>query len=380
MQTTADGTVKAADTRPAVLASIPRDIASASDYERYARARLDDNAWTFLTAGAADEVTLRDNRAAFDRIRMRSRVLGKVQGGHTRLALFGQRFEHPVFLAPIGYQKLFHPDGEAASALAARAMSAPLIVSTLATTRLEELAATGATLWFQLYLRARRADTLSLVRRAEQCGCTALVVTVDAPLAGIRNREQRAGFHLPPGIDAVNLTDLPGTPTQALPPGACGIFEGLLANAPTWDDVAWLAANSALPVIVKGILHPADALLAIEHGARGIVVSNHGGRILDTLPASIDALPDVAAAVAGRVPLLLDGGIRRGSDVFKAIALGAQAVLVGRAYAHALAAAGSLGVAHVIRTLREELEVCMALNGCATLDAIDAATLVNRGM
>ncbi|MGV3592316.1 MAG: alpha-hydroxy acid oxidase [Gammaproteobacteria bacterium] len=362
-----------------MLTAIPRDIAAVADYERYSRARLDDNAWTFLTAGAADEITLHDNRAAFDRIRMRSRVLCNVQGGHTRFTLFGERFEHPIFLAPIGYQKLFHPDGETASALAARTMSAPLIVSTLATVRFEELAASGTTVWLQLYLRARREETLLLVRRAEQCGCKALVVTVDAPLAGIRNREQRAGFHLPPGISAVNLADLPGAAPQALLPGASAVFDGLLANAPTWSDIAWLAANTSLPVIVKGVLDPADALLAIEHGARGIVVSNHGGRILDTVPASLDVLPAIAAAVAGRVPLLLDGGIRRGSDVFKAIALGAQAVLIGRAYVHALAAAGALGVAHVIRTLREELEVCMALTGCASLEAIDAARLAVPG-
>ncbi|MDY6983150.1 MAG: alpha-hydroxy acid oxidase, partial [Pseudomonadota bacterium] len=203
-----------------LLSAIPRDIAAVTDYERYARARLDDNAWAFVTAGAADEVTLHDNRAAFDRIKLRSRVLCKVQGGHTRFTLFGQQYEHPVFLAPIGYQKLFHPDGEGASALAARAMATPLIVSTLATTRLEELAGTGTSLWFQLYLRARREETLMLVRRAENCGCQTIVVTVDAPLAGIRNREQRAGFHLPAGIEAVNLAGLTGTSSPNAAPGA----------------------------------------------------------------------------------------------------------------------------------------------------------------
>jgi 4-hydroxymandelate oxidase len=357
------------------LDSIPRDIAAVTDYEKYSRARLDDNAWEYLIAGAADEVTVRDNREAFDRIKLRSRVLCKVQGGHTRLDLFGQAYEHPVFLAPVGYQKLFHADGEAATALAARTLAAPMIVSTLASTRLEELAATGATLWFQLYLRARREDTLSLVRRAEASGCKALVVTVDAPLAGIRNREQRAGFRLPPGIEAVNLKDMPAPPATAVPAGGSVVFDQLLAHAPGWDDIAWLVQSTSLPVVVKGILDPADALRAIEYGARGIIVSNHGGRVLDTLPASIEALPAVAAAVNGRVPLLLDGGIRRGSDAFKAIALGAEAVLIGRPYIHALAAAGALGVAHVLRTLREELEVCMALSGCATLDTVTAERL-----
>ena len=361
-------------TRASVLTSIPRDVVAADDYERYARARLDDNAWAFLSAGAADEVTLRENRAAFDRIRLRSRVLCSMQGGHTRFEMLGQSFEHPVFLAPIGYQQLFHADGEAATALAASTLAAPFVVSTLATRRLEELAAPNATLWFQLYLQAQRADSLALVRRAEESGYRALVVTVDAPLAGIRNREQRAGFHLPAGVAAVNLAASQAASPE-LWPGASSVFDGLLAHTPTWDDIAWLCSVTALPVLVKGILDPGDAVLAVEHGARGIIVSNHGGRILDTLPASIDALPAIASAVAGRVPLLLDGGIRRGSDVFKAIALGARAALIGRPYVHALAAAGALGVAHLIRTLREELEVCMALTGCTTLDAVDKGRL-----
>jgi 4-hydroxymandelate oxidase len=357
-----------------VLTSIPSDIVAVTDYERYARACLDDNAWAFLTAGAADELTLRDNRAAFDRIRLRGAVLRKVQGGHTRLDLFGHRYEHPVFLAPIGYQKLFHAEGENATARAAEIMSAPLVVSTLATTRLEELTSFKTPFWFQLYLQAQRSDSLGLVRRAEDCGCKVLVVTVDAPLAGIRNREQRANFHLPAGVEAVNVS-MPAAESPPLPPGASVVFDGLLAHAPTWDDLAWLAGATSLPVFVKGILNPSDALLAIQHGVRGIIVSNHGGRVLDTLPASIDALPAIASAVAGRVPLLLDGGIRRGTDIFKAIALGASAVLIGRPYIHALAAAGALGVAHVLRTLREELEICMALSGCATLDAIDDSQL-----
>lgn len=354
--------------------TIPPDVVAVADYEAHSRNRLDANAWAFLTAGAADELTLRDNRAAFDRIRMQGRVLCNVRGGHTRLNLFGQALAHPVLLAPVGYQKLFHAEGEMASALAAKVMSAPMVVSTLATTRLEELAASGATLWFQLYLQARREDTLQLVRRAEACGCKVLVVTVDAPVAGIRNREQRAGFHLPAGVEAVNLAGITAVP-PAVSPGASIVFDGLLAHAPTWDELAWLATVTSLPIVVKGILNPADALLAMQHGAQGIIVSNHGGRVLDTLPASIDALPAIAGAVGGRIPLLLDGGIRRGSDIFKAIALGASAVLIGRPYIHAMAVAGALGVAHVLRTLREELEVCMALNGCATLDAIDGDKL-----
>lgn len=356
------------------LDAIPRAIAAATDYERFARERLDDNAWEFLTAGAADEITLHENRVAFDRIRLKSRVLSDVSGGHTRLELFGHALEHPILLAPVGYQKLFHSDGELASALGAQVMAAALVVSTLASSKLEDIAAAGGPLWLQLYFQAQSASTLRLIKRAEASGCQALVVTVDAPLAGIRNREYRAGFHLPAGITAVNL-DERAKPTQPANTNGSSVFDGLMANAPTWKDIAWLVSVTHLPIVLKGILDPDDALLAIQYGVSGIIVSNHGGRILDTLPASIDALPAVAAAVNGRIPVLLDGGIRRGSDIFKALALGASAVLIGRPYIHALATAGALGVAHVIRTLREEFEVTMALAGCSTLSEINERNL-----
>ena len=199
---------------------------------------------------------MRDNRAAFDRIRLRGAVLRKVRGGHTRFDLFGHTYEHPVFLAPIGYQKLFHAEGERATARAAQTMSAPLVVSTLATTRLEELASFKTPLWFQLYLQAQRSDSLGLVRRAEDCGCQLLVVTVDAPLAGIRNREQRANFHLPAGIEPVNLTTAPAAPPQPLAPGASVVFDGLLAHAPTWDDLAWLTAGDIAACRRKGHYQP----------------------------------------------------------------------------------------------------------------------------
>lgn len=356
------------------LTAIPRDIVAAGDYERFARERLDDNAWEFLIAGAADEITLQENRRAFERIRLKSRVLCDVRGGHTRLELLGHTLEHPILLAPIGYQKLFHVDGEIASALGAKVMNAPLVISTLAATPLEDIAAAAGPSWFQLYLQADRAQSLKLVRRAEASGCEVLVVTVDAPMAGIRNREQRAGFHWPAGVAAVNVPNHAAS-GMTIQPGGSAVFDGLMGNAPTWEDIAWLSSISHLPVVVKGILSPNDALIAIDNGVAGIVVSNHGGRVLDTLPAALDALPTIAAAVNGRVPLLLDGGVRRGSDIFKAIALGASAVMIGRPYIHALAVAGALGVAHVLRTLREELEVCMALSGCPTLASIDRSCL-----
>jgi 4-hydroxymandelate oxidase len=207
------------------------------------------------------------------------------------------------------------------------------------------------------------------VRRAEHAGFEALVLTVDAPAHGARDRERRAGFQLPPGISAVHLADLAPAPAG---PGLCG---GLGDAAATWDDVAWLQSNTRLPVLLKGVLHPADAAQAASLGLAGLVVSNHGGRTLDTAPATAQVLPRIVDAVAGSLPVLVDGGIRRGTDVLKAIALGASAVMVGRPYVYGLANAGAVGVAHVLRLLRDELEIAMALCGCATLEGVTIKAL-----
>lgn len=362
--------------RQPALECIPRDIAAVADYVPYARARLDDNAWAYIDGGAADELTLRWNRESFDRLRLKPRVLAPVAGGHTRTTLFGVEYAHPVLLAPVAYQRLAHPEGELAVAQAAAATDTAMVVSTLSSTRIEEIAVTtSATLWFQLYIQADRGFTRTLVRRAEACGCRALVVTVDAPLNGIRNREQRASFRLPPDVAPVNLQGMPLAPAQRLEPGQSQVFDRMMAVAPTWADLEWLRGITALPVVIKGILAPEDAVKAAELGADGVIVSNHGGRTLDTLPATIDALPAIAEAAAGRLTLLLDGGVRRGTDVLKALALGARAVLIGRPYLYALATAGPLGVAHVVRILRDELEAAMALSGCATLDQIGRQSL-----
>ena len=347
------------------LASIPRHIVAACDYEMAAREHLDDRGWAYLQGAAADELTAAANRAAFAALPLLPRMLADVRGGHTGCRLFGQDFAHPIFLAPVAYQKLFHADGEGATALAAAAMAANMVVSTLASTSIEEIAENAGSLWFQLYWQGDRQQSLALVRRAEAAGYRAIVLTVDAPLAGIRNREQRAGFCLPPGVAAVNVPGGVGLPVPG--PGDNPIFDGVMAAAPRWDDVAWLLGETRLPLLLKGILHPADARQAQALGVHGLVVSNHGGRVLDTVPATLDVLPAIRAAVGPDLPLVLDGGIQRGSDVFKAIALGANAVMVGRAYVHALAVAGALGVAHLLRTLREELEATMALCGCRTL-------------
>ena len=254
---------------------------------------------------------------------------------------------------------------------------AGLVLSAQASTRLEDIAAlvlpepSRGPLWFQLYLQPDRGVTLDLVRRAEVAGFEALVLTVDAPVHGARDCERRAGFVLPPGVSAVNLHSAPATAAAALPPDGSALFDGLLQHAARWDDVAWLQVHSRLPLLLKGVLHADDARQAARLGVAGLIVSDHGGRTLDTVPATADALPRIAQALAGGPgpgpALLVDGGIRRGTDVLKALALGAQAVLVGRPAVMALAAAGAQGVALALRLLRDELEIAMALTGCATL-------------
>ena len=362
-------------TTPA-LQQIPPGIVTLADHEALARQHLDDNAWAYFSGGAADEITLRANRSAWDQLLLHPRVLRTLAGGHTRIKLLGRTLAHPILLAPVAYQRMAHPDGELGTAVAASAQEAGLVLSTQASTPLEAVADAirndpdRGPLWFQLYLQHDRGFNLELIRRAEAAGYEALVLTVDAPCNGARDRERQAGFRLPPGISAVNLAQLPPRPDPALRAGQSALFDGLLQGTPTWDDIAWLQANTRLPVLLKGILHPDDALEAARLQVGGIIVSNHGGRTLDTALPTAAALPAIAAAVGGSLPLLVDGGIRRGTDVLKAIALGASAVLVGRPYIFGLANAGALGVAHVIRLLRDELEIAMALCGCRTLAGI----------
>lgn len=361
----------------AMLQQIPASAASVGDYESLSRDRVTEQTWAYLAGGAADEWTLRENCAAFQRLSLRTSVLRDLSGGNTRLTLFGRTFASPIFLAPVAYQKLFHPNGEMATALAASAAQTCMVVSTQASVSLEEIARQAtAPLWFQLYFQPDRGFTADLVRRAEAAGYHALVVTVDAPVSGIRNCEQRAGFSLPAGVDAVNLRGMRAPFPQGDKVGE-GILLGgqLLASAPTWNDIGWLRSLTRLPILIKGIMTAEDAQRAIGETADGIIVSNHGGRTLDTQPSTIDVLPEIVEAVAGRVPVLLDSGIRRGSDVFKALALGATAVLAGRPYIYGLAAAGAVGVAHVINILRAELEVTMVLTGCRDLAAIDPSRI-----
>jgi 4-hydroxymandelate oxidase len=354
----------------------------AQDYADLARERLDPAVWTWLESGGADEITVRANRDAYAGVRLRSRALRPLAGAHTRLELNGQALAHPILIAPMAWHGLVHPDAEQATALAAAATRTPFIVSAQSGTPIETLAALPGPppLWFQLYAQARRDDTLALARRAADAGARALVLTVDAPVNGARNAEQRSGFHLPGHIRSVHLDGLSPPAARPTPPGGSPLFDsGLLDAAPTWDDVAWLRAQlPGTALWLKGILDPDDARAALAHGIDGLIVSNHGGRCLDTLPSTLDALPGIAQAAEGRLPILMDGGIRRGTDILKALALGARGVLIGRPVLHALAAGGAPAAAHLIQVLRGELEVAMALTGCRTLADVGPDTLWDR--
>ncbi|NIC42404.1 alpha-hydroxy acid oxidase [Aquabacterium sp. A08] len=341
---------------PPAPATAPVNLA---DHEALARQRVPDAVWAYWAGGAADEHTLRANGAAWSSWSLRPRVLRPLQGLDTATQVLGQPCPTPLLVAPMARQVLAHPDAERATALAASALGVGLVLSMQSHTALEDVAplvgpGTGAgPLWFQLYHLGDRGHTLALAQRAHAAGYQALVLTVDAPLQGVRDRERRAGL---PGADTAPL---PHWPTPH-PPGDPA---QLLQQAPTWDDVRWLRAHAPLPLLLKGVTHPDDARLALSLGVAGLIVSNHGGRVLDTVLPTAELLPAMADAVQGGCALLVDGGIRRGTDVFKALALGADAVLVGRPVLWGLANGGARGVAHVLRLLRDEFWATMALCG-----------------
>lgn len=350
------------------------------EFEALARARMEPTAFDYYAGGAGDERTLEENRTAFDRVRLRPRVLVDVSVIDTHTTILGMRLRGPVLLAPTALNRLGHPDGEVAAARAAGDAGTVMILSTTASSSLEEVAdAASGPLWFQLYVYKDREVTRDLVQRAERAGYRALVLTVDMPRMGRRERDIRNGFALPPGVSMRNLETSGRMDAGRWPKGSSFIqyVHDLLDPTLTWDAIGWLRSLTALPILVKGIIAAEDAERAIASGAAGIVVSNHGGRQLDGTLPTIDALPDVVDRVAGRVPVLMDGGVRRGTDVLKALSLGAGAVLIGRPYLWGLAADGQRGVRRVLELLTTELELAMALAGCASLAAINR-TLVSR--
>lgn len=329
------------------------------DYEQRAHERLSAGALAYFAGGANDERTLIDNRAAFARRRILPRVLRDVSHVDPSVEILGRRWPWPIWIAPTAFQRLAHPDGELATARAAAARDVTMTLSTIASTDLTEVAAVRGPHWFQVYLPADVGARRAHVERAVAAGYEALVLTVDLPRLGRRERDIRVGFRVPDEI---------GVPSIA---AAAGVSLADSLSVPfverlTWDDVRWLA-DFGLPVIVKGILHPDDARLAVEHGAAAIDVSNHGGRQLDAAVASLDALPAVAEAVDRRIPVLMDGGVRRGTDVLIALALGATAVGIGRPVLWGLAVNGEAGVGHVLDLLTAETELAMALAGAASV-------------
>jgi len=335
--------------------SEPRPPLNVLDFEPLARAAMEPAAFDYYAGGAEDERTLAENRRAFERWGLVPRVLVDVTRVDTSIELLGLRLPCPIVLAPTAFNRLGHREGELAVARAAGATGALMCCSTISSTTIEDTAAAATgPLWFQLYVYRDREVTRDLVRRAEAAGFRALVVTVDTPRLGRRERDLRNVFTLPPDVNIVNLLPYHSKDAANLnnAPGFREYVHTLLDSSLTWDAIEWLRSITRLPVLVKGIVAPADAEHAVLRGASGVVVSNHGGRQLDGVIASIDALPDVIARVDGRIPVLVDGGIRRGTDVFKALALGASAVLIGRPYLWGLAANGQAGVERLLEMLQ----------------------------
>ena len=339
-----------------------------ADFERLAEATLDPGAFGYFGGGAGDEHALAGNVAGWERLRLRPRVLADVSEVSTATTVLGTPVSMPLLVAPVAIQRLAHPDGEPGMARAAAAAGTLMCLSTLATATPEEVAAAapGAPRWFQLYVFRDRGVTRAFVAQAAEHGYGAIVLTVDAPRLGRRERDLRTGFRIPAEIVVPSMAILGGwqgaTPLELL---------GAIDPSLSWNDLEELRSLSSLPLVLKGVQTAEDAELACAHGVDAIVVSNHGGRQLDAVAPTAELLPEIAEAVAGRVEVYVDGGIRRGSDVVGALALGARAVLAGRAPLWGLACDGEEGARRVLELLRDEIELALALSGCASPDAVE---------
>jgi 4-hydroxymandelate oxidase len=365
------------------MPSLPPDPRTAPinlhEYEALAPQHLSKMALDYFASGAGDEVTLRQNRAAWEACKLRPRVLMDVSARNLSTTVLGQVIRLPVLVAPMAFQCLAHPEGEVATARAAAEMGTIVVLSTLSTKSLEAVATAQKEplRWFQLYVHRDRGLTRALVERAQLAGYQALCPTVDALMLGRRERDARNAFALPVGMALANLAGRE-MPQEAGESGLFAYFARQLDAGLTWQDLDWLRSITSLPIVVKGVLRADDAVRAVEHGAAAVIVSNHGGRQLDGAIATMEALPEVVAAVAGKAEVLVDGGIRRGTDVLKALALGARAVLLGRPVLWGLAVGGEAGARHVLELLREELDLAMALSGAATVADVDASLVVRR--
>ena len=340
-------------------APVGTPLVSLYDYEAAAKQKLSVGAWAYFNGGSADEITLKRNRSALDGLQLKPRVLVDVTRIDTSCELLGYKLEHPILLAPTSSHQLAHPDAEVATAMGAAAAKAILVASTNSNRSIEDICKAAAPIWFQLYVDDDRGVTRALIERAEAAGSETMVITVDNPLAFARNREERVSAQMPK-LPFPNLGVVAG-------PGA----RGRSRRHFNWSDLEWIQSFVKTPIVLKGILNPNDADEAAHRGVAAIIVSNHGGRVLDTEPATIEVLPAVVDRVAGRLPVLFDGGIRRGTDVLKGLAYGASAVLIGRPYLYGLSVSGPDGVRDVVHILRTELEAAMAMTGRTRLAEID---------
>jgi isopentenyl diphosphate isomerase/L-lactate dehydrogenase-like FMN-dependent dehydrogenase len=344
-------------------------VITVEEFEQEARERLEPGAYGYYAGGAGDERTLRANVEAFARWEFRPRMLVDVSEVTTETTVLGMPSTSPLLIAPTAFHRLADPEGEAATARAAAQTGTVMCLSTLSSVSPAELAAAApdATLWFQLYCSRDRGFTQELVAGVAEAGFKALVLTVDVPIVGRRERDVRAAFALPEGLPVPNL------PTELARTDFHAAISSIVDPRLSWRDLEWLRSISSLPLVVKGVLTSEDALLAAEHGAAGVIVSNHGGRQLDGVPATLDVLPEVVEAVGERIDVLVDGGIRRGTDVLKALALGARAAMAGRAVLWGLAAGGEEGVVRVLTLLREEIATGLMLLGCPRPDDVTRA-------
>jgi isopentenyl diphosphate isomerase/L-lactate dehydrogenase-like FMN-dependent dehydrogenase len=354
-----------------LAAEVAAEPCNVAEYEQLARARLDPGAYGYFAGGAGDERTLHENVAAWSRWQLRPRALVDVSEATAATTVLGTPVSMPLLVAPVAFQRMAHDDGECGMASAAAAAGTIMVLSTLATSTPAEVAAAapGAPRWFQVYVFRDPGVTRSLIDQAADAGFLALTLTVDAPRLGRRERDLRTGFQIPADVTVPSFAAAIGEPAAGTPADMFARMDPSVG----WRELEQLCEETHLPVLVKGVLTAEDARLACEHGAAGVVVSNHGGRQLDGVSATVDALPEVVEAVDGRIEVLVDGGVRRGADVVRALALGARAVLAGRAPLWGLAARGEQGAHEVLELLREEIELALVLIGCPSPEAVTRA-------
>lgn len=343
------------------------------DYDTAAREKLPQMAYDYYAGGAHDEITLRENRAAYDRLKLKFHVLRDISQRDLSTTVLGQPVSMPILIAPTAFHRMAHPDGEIAMVKAAGKAGTIMILSTLSTSSIEEVMAAASTpVWFQLYVYKDREATAALVQRAEAAGCTAIVLTVDGQIWGRRERDVRNRFQLPGDLSIKNLSSAGKEifPQDVADSGLAAYVSSMFDPSLSWKDVDWLCSITKLPVVIKSLIHPEDVRRTLDYGVAGIIISNHGGRQLDTAPATIEVLSEIVDAVEGRIEVHIDGGICRGTDVFKAIALGADAVSIGRPALWGLAVNGEQGVTHVLDILRSELDLAMGLCGYTSIEEI----------